>query len=76
MEVKLCNKSGSAMVEAAIVLPVLFLIIAMLISKTVQINMDVGDGCASYESETASVMAADPNMTEAALRIRWLGERK
>lgn len=68
----LSNSHGSAMVEAAVVLPVLFMIIALIISMTVRTSINVGDSCASCEAETAEWMESDPMVTETTLRIRWL----
>ena len=68
----LTSTSGSTTVEAAIVLPVLFLIVALFISVSVRATQNVGDFCAALESETETRMNADPMLAESALRLRWL----
>ena len=72
MVLKPKSTSGSTTVEAAIVLPVLFLIVALFISVAVRINENVGSVCAGLETETESRMNNDPMLTESSLRIRWL----
>ena len=69
---KLSSVSGSSMVEAAMVIPIIFIIIAIIISMTIRTNSNVGDSCAEYESEASEWHSKDPQATETTLRLRWV----
>lgn len=66
------TEEGSTMVEAAIVLPVLFLIIALIISVSVRTYCRVGDRGAECEEETSDWISSDPMPEERILRLRWM----
>ena len=62
------------MVEAAIVLPLLFLIVALIIGLTVRTEENVGNIGCEFEEETAAWFDSDPMITEGIMRIRWVGK--
>ena len=68
----LLNDRGSAMVEAAVVYPIVILVLVLVLGKSVKNTEYVNDTAVIHETQVSEFLQNDQMTTEDYMRGRWL----